>query len=252
VGAESYCQEVEAYLCRRNHGHLVRVVGPAFEVVSRWESAGVPLKIAFSGIDRSVERYTRKGPRRRPLRVEFCEADVLDAFDEWRRAIGLPAARGDIPERAAPAGDAPAGTASEAASDEDRRSRRGPSLPAHLERALLRLTNARATGSLGAAADDLLDRVGRELECVRSAGHGLRGDARRAVLERLAAIDAELLAVGRASLDEEERQAVARMADEEMRPFRHRMPEGALGRVLEAAADRLVRERLDLPTLTFP
>src|SRR5437016_1378078 len=74
---------------RQTDGHLVRVVGPSFDLVSRWAAQGIPLKIAFRGVDRRFERYYAKGPRRRPLRIEFCEADVLDAFDEWRRAVGL-------------------------------------------------------------------------------------------------------------------------------------------------------------------
>ena len=49
----------------------------------------MPLKVACAGIDRYFERYYRKGPRRRPVRIEFCEADVLDAFDDWRRAVGV-------------------------------------------------------------------------------------------------------------------------------------------------------------------
>ena len=79
----------------------------------------MPLKVAFSGIDRYFERYYRKGPRRRPVRIDFCEADVLDVFDEWRRALGLTAVRppGDV--RRAPMPCA---------------SRAGASLPAHLER----------------------------------------------------------------------------------------------------------------------
>ena len=52
----------------------------------------MPLKVACRGIDRYFERYYAKGPRRRPVRVEFCDADVLDVFDEWRRAVGVPAA----------------------------------------------------------------------------------------------------------------------------------------------------------------
>ena len=83
-----YCREIETYLCRKNDGHLIRVVGPSFELVSGWAAQGVPLKVAFAGIDRYFERYYRKGPRRRPVRIDFCEADVLDVFDEWRRAIG--------------------------------------------------------------------------------------------------------------------------------------------------------------------
>ena len=86
-----YCREIETYLCRKNDGHLIRVVGPSFELVSGWAAQGVPLKVACAGIDRYFERYYRKGARRRPVKIDFCEADVLDAFDEWRRAIGLAA-----------------------------------------------------------------------------------------------------------------------------------------------------------------
>jgi hypothetical protein len=87
--SDSYCRDVEAHLCRRNGGHLVRLVGPSFETVVAWAAKGIPLKVAMTGIDRYVERAAAKGPRRRPIRVEFCEADVLDAFDEWRRAVGV-------------------------------------------------------------------------------------------------------------------------------------------------------------------
>ena len=85
---DEYCREIEAYLCRKNDGHLIRVVGPSFEVVSGWAESGVPLKVAFSGIDRYFERYYRKGARRRPVKIDFCDADVLDVFDEWKRAVG--------------------------------------------------------------------------------------------------------------------------------------------------------------------
>ncbi len=92
-----FCRAVEAYLCRKNEGHLVRIVGPAFEQVCGWARRGVPLTIAQAGIDRYVERHQAKGPRRRPVRIEFCEADVLDAFDRWRRsvmpAVGVDAGR---------------------------------------------------------------------------------------------------------------------------------------------------------------
>jgi hypothetical protein len=82
---------VEAHLCRKNDGHLIRIVGPAFEQVCGWAVRGVPLTVAMRGIDRYFERYYAKGPRRRPVRVEFCEADVMDVFDEWRRALGITA-----------------------------------------------------------------------------------------------------------------------------------------------------------------
>ena len=66
-----YARQVERYLCQKNRGHLVRVVGPAFEMVCGWATTGVPLKIALRGIDRCCERLEARGPRRRPVRIEF-------------------------------------------------------------------------------------------------------------------------------------------------------------------------------------
>ena len=60
-----YCREIETYLCQKNEGHLIRIVGPAFEQVCGWATMGVPLKVACRGIDQYCERYYAKGPRRR-------------------------------------------------------------------------------------------------------------------------------------------------------------------------------------------
>ena len=84
-----YCRAIESYLCRKNDGHLIRIVGPSFELVAGWAEQGVPFKVACRGIDRYFERYYAKEGRRRPVRIEFCEADVLDVFDEWKRAVGV-------------------------------------------------------------------------------------------------------------------------------------------------------------------
>ena len=43
---ESYCRQLEAYLCRKNDGHLIRIVGPTFEQVCGWAARGVPIKVA--------------------------------------------------------------------------------------------------------------------------------------------------------------------------------------------------------------
>ena len=225
-----YCREIETYLCRKNDGHLIRITGPSFDLVTAWGAQGVPLKVAFRGIDRYFERYYAKGPRRRPVRIDFCEADVLDVFDEWRRATGLTAAG----ENRSADGEGPAG-------------HRGPSLPVHMERVLRRLTSARATGTLDAGFDHLLDRVARELDAAR----GVRGARRQALVERLAALDRELLDAARAGLDDASRAALAHEADEELAGFRSAMSPEAFARAREAAIDRLVRERAGLPTIAF-
>ena len=232
VQSADYCREIESYLCRKNDGHLIRIVGPSFELVSAWAARGVPLKVACRGIDQYFERYYAKGPRRRPVRIDFCEADVLDVFDEWRRATGL--------------------TAVTAQSEGDGEAvRRGPSLPAHLERVLLRLTSARISGSLDAGFDSLLDRVARELDGARSDARGVRGAARQALVERLAALDRELLDQARARLDDAALAVMAGDAEEDLSGFRAGMTAEAFTRARQAAIDRLVRERAHLPTIAF-
>jgi hypothetical protein len=234
-GTSDFCRDIEAYLCRKNDGHLIRVVGPSFDLVSGWAAQGVPLKVAFTGIDRCFERYYRKGSRRRPIRIDFCDADVLDAFDEWRRAVGLPAAGGD-PGEGEP--------------DRERR-RHAPSLPAHLERVVMLLTAARANGGLGESFDAVIDAVARALDVARGAAGGLRGEARQALIAQLAALDAELLQAARASLDERSRAALIRDAEGEVVRFRERMAPEVFERAREAACDQLIRETLRLPIVAF-
>ncbi len=234
VQVTDYCREIESYLCQKNDGHLIRVVGPSFDLVSTWATDGVPLKVAFAGIDRYFERYYRHGPRRRPVRIDFCAADVLEVFDQWRRATGITA------------------TSLRTSDGADRQeARRGPSLPAHLERVLLKLTTARTTGALGSDTDPLLDRISRELDTARSSARGLRGDARREIVERLASVDQELMRAAHAALDEVTRRAIESEADREIEPFRDRMAADQFERAHRAIADRLVRERLGLPIVAF-
>ena len=228
-----YCREIENYLCRKNDGHLIRVVGPSFELVSRWAADGVPLKVAFAGIDRYFERYYRKGPRRRPVKVDFCEADVLDVFDEWRRAVGLAAdqVRGEAGATLPPRSTA--------------------SLPAHLERVLARLTHARVQGGLGPGTDSLIDRVSAELDAARASTRGVRGEARRALLARLEELDRELLAAVQRELSDDARARIEREAGEELAAYRERMAADAFARASGAAVNRLIRDHFNLPTLTF-
>jgi hypothetical protein len=232
---DEYCRAIETYLCQKNDGHLIRVVGPSFEVVSGWATQRVPLKIAYAGIDRYFERYYRKGPRRRPVKIDFCDADVLDVFDEWRRATGVTSSSAS-----------PIRNPQSAIRNTGR-----SSLPAHLERVVLRLTSARASGSLGDAFDALIDRASAELDAARAKAGGLRGDARQALLNRLSALDAELVQQARATLDEATRATLMREAEAELAGFRSGMTAEAFARAHEMAIDRLVRERVMLPTITF-
>src|SRR3954453_17483789 len=137
--AAEYCRSLESYLCQKNEGHLVRIVGPVFGQVCGWASQGVPLAVAKKGIDQYCERYYAKGPRRRPVRIEFCEADILDLFDAWRRAVGVSS------------GDAGADASSDGG--------RPDPLPSHLERVIARLTAARGGGRHSVRFDEAVSRA---------------------------------------------------------------------------------------------
>jgi vacuolar-type H+-ATPase subunit H len=227
--ASEYCRAIEAYLCRKNEGHLVRIVGPVFEQVSGWAVQGVPLAIAFRGIDQYCGRYYAKGPRRRPVRIEFCEADILELFDDWRRAVGVSAA--DI-----------------AAGERERPVRRD-SLPAHLDRAMARLTMLRGSGR-SPAFERRVDDAVRELDGMRAAARHVRGEARAEVLARLATLDRELLDAARDEIDRAQSTALRAEAEAEIAPFAGRMTADASVRAIEAAFDRLLRDAIGLPVFS--
>jgi hypothetical protein len=93
--------------------------------------------------------------------------------------------------------------------------------------------------------------VAAELDAARAASGGLRGAARQALLDRLAALDAELVQQARATLDEGTRATLIREAEGEVAAFRSGMTAEAFTRAHGAAVDRLVRERVKLPTIAL-
>jgi hypothetical protein len=234
-----YCRQVETYLCRKNEGHLIRIVGPAFEQVCGWAMQGVPLTIAFRGIDQYCERYYAKGPRRRPVRIEFCEADILDLFDNWRRAIGATAAAtsGGRAESTPPESEAATG--------------RRDTLPAHVDRIVTRLTGARAGGGRSEAFDRLVDEAIREIDRIRPSAKQARGDDRLKLIERLAELDRTLVAAAAAELGDTRAAALRREAEAEIAPFATRMSADAHGRAADVAFERLVREEVGIPVVSF-
>jgi hypothetical protein len=222
-----YCRQIETYLCQKNGGHLIRIVGPAFEMVRGWSDQGIPVNVACRGIDRYCERQQQAaGRRRRPVRIEFCEADILSVFDDWRRAIGVVRETGPSP--AAP---------------------RQPPLTAHLERVVARLIARRHPGSprLEQHVVSLLGELDRLAADARQA----RGEARTAILDRLSALDEELMQVARAELDAAVRSALQRDAEQELSGFGQRVPAAARAQAIDAVFQRLLRESLALPTIRY-
>ena len=229
--AAEYVRSVERYLCQRNGGHLVRIVGPAFELVNGWAARGVPLTVAMQGIDRSCARQEAKPARRRPLRIEFCAADVEDAFDAWRRAVGVGATAG-------------------ASEDGEARARKG-SLAAHIERALARLASARGRDTAATLLQHRADEVIRELEQMLAAAPRARGEARVTIVARLGELDRILLDAAVEQLEATLADALRVEAAAELAPFGSRMAEDVRTHAVEKAFRRIVRDSLGLPTLLY-
>jgi len=223
-----YCRQLEAYLCQKNGGHLIRIVGPAFERVCGWAEQGVPLTVARSGIDRYCERQQAKTTRRRPVRIEFCEGDVLSLFDDWRRAVGVVQASAGEPA-AEPVRKAP--------------------LASHLERVVARLVGRRTPRS--AAFEQHVEQLIGALDPLSAAARHARGEARAEIVERLAALDRELMAAAVADLDRVSAASLRGEAEEELAVFGSRMPPQAREQAADAAYQRVVRESLGLPTVRY-
>lgn len=229
--ASQYTREIERYLCQKNGGHIIRVVGPAFDMVAGWASRGVPLKVVLGAIDRCCARREDAGRQRRPLRIEFCEAEVLDAFDAWRRAVGVPAGGHALED------DAPAP--------------RKPALAAHVERAIARLAHVRGTGPPQSVLHVRIEAIIRELETLAASAARARGETRQQAVARLAELDRELTSDAVGCLSRDQERALRTEAQAELAPFGSRMPAEARQRAERAAFERLAREAFSLPVLSY-
>ena len=141
--------------------HLIRVTGPSFDLVSagpprafRSRSrtrASIDISNAITGKAAAAARPDRLLRCRRPRRVR--------RVAPGRRRGARAGARSHCDDED---GEDAGGRA------------RGPSLPAHLERVVLRLTAARASGKLGDAFDDIIDRVSRDWTALAPNARGAR------------------------------------------------------------------------------
>ena len=234
MNIDEYCREIEAYLCRKNDGHLIRIVGVSFERVCSWAAQGIPFKIACQGIDTYFVRYYAKGVRRRPVQIDFCEHDILDAFDAWRRAVGVRLPGADATE------------------DEAHAKRRKRSLPEHLDRICERVTARRAGMTPPPPEfDAVLEAITREAASFRDTPGPLRGETRERITVRLVELDRAMLDAARGHTDPETLARLRAEAAEQLRPFRERMPADTYQRAIDAAVDRLIREREQLPIVSF-
>jgi len=225
-----YCRAVETYLCQKNRGHLIRLVGPAFELVRGWAEQGLPLKIVMRGIDERVTRHEAKSKnsRRHPLHIEFCENDVLRAFDDWRRTVGPTI---DVDHRG------------------DNRAR-AKSLPKHLTTVMSRLTACLMNPEPWLGLHVVLTRVVRALDALREQAKTTRGSVRSDLLRSLQTLDGVMMRDIRVGADEATIRAAEAEVATELSAFRERMSQSAYEEATKLAVEQHLRVQLGLPRLS--
>lgn len=228
-----YCRRVEEHLTKVNGGHLVRVVGPAFELVRGWAHDGVPLSVVFRGIERKAERRAATDAGR-PLRLEFCEGDVTAVFKAWSRAVGLTTGTEATEETEA---------------TESAPSKRAPSLSKHVERALDRLSRAMGRDDWPDRLRADADRILMALAGIRESARTARGAVRDELAEQLRALDADIAAAASAAAPPNLIAELRGEAEQELAPFRGRLQGEAWRHSMAITVDRLLRDRLGLPAL---
>lgn len=227
-----YCREVEAHLTRVNEGHLIRLVGPGFEMVRRWALDGIPLSIVRQGVDMKSERH-KAGRSTRPLRLEFCESDVLAVYADWKRAVGLMVG-------ATPVDDT---------GHTEIEDRRRPSLAKHLDRVIERLVRVAGRLEWPDVFRDQVNAVIDEFVAMRDAAKSVRGAAREEFIHRLPAIDARVMEAARGAAPRDVVDRLSGLAADELAAFSGRMTTGAWQRSVELGTDRLLREHFGLPVI---
>jgi hypothetical protein len=228
-----FCRRVEEHLARVNEGQIIRVVGPAFELVRGWALEGMPLSVVAHGIDLKAERH-RAGRSTRPLRLEFCDADVREVYTRWRRSVGLSALAPEPDGATEPIGI-----------------EKQPSLSRQVDRALDKLSRVAGRLDLAERFRDEVSRSIEELSTIREAARTARGDARKKLTARLSPIDAALVRAGRDAVGSDALERLRGDAETDLAPYRPRLSPDVWRQSVDRALDQLVRDHLGLPTLTF-
>jgi hypothetical protein len=233
VDIGDFCRRVEEHLARVNEGQIIRIVGPAFELARGWALEGMPLSVVTHGIDLKAERH-RAGRSTRPLRLEFCDADVRGVYTRWRRAVGLSGLSNGAENTGEPT-----------------ESEKRPSLSRQMDRALDKLSRVSGRLDLAESFRDEVSRSISALSAIRDAARTARGDARTELTMRLPVIDAALVGAGRDALGVDVLNRLRGDAEADLSSYRPRLSQDMWRRSVDRALDQLVRDHLGLPTFTF-
>jgi hypothetical protein len=162
--------------------------------------------------------------------LEFCEADVREAFDNWRRAVGV------WHQAPVEGPDEPAGA-------------RKSSLGRDLDRATERMSRALGRLDLPEEVREAVSAVIAALGQIREDARHLRGAARQSIDPRLAQVDRAIGEIAWSAAGDVEVERTRAQAEHELIVYRPRLSDDVWRKSVMVTVDRLLRDRLNLPSL---
>ncbi len=252
----NYFTEVEDTFIRRRGRHLL--LSPMdWALIESWKEMGVPLHVVLRGVEQSFDSYEKK-PRRRSVKtLLYCQEEVEAQFAEWRDAqVGATTA---MTANATANGhsDAPS-SASTKAKDAEAERERGlpfprPAILEHLAACVtsLRRAHTDAAGKGAAEVCEALTRAAERLEALAADfANAARPDA-----EKLEASLTDLEQLLDRSLREHAAparlDAVRRVAEEQLRPYRARMEPATYEQTFDNLTAKQLRDEHGLPRLSL-
>ena len=224
----NYFTEIEEHFQRRRGGALL-LSTLDWALIEVWKDAGIPLEAALRGIDEAFDKYHQRPSKTQKINsLAYCAQAVMHAAEEMKEA-----AIGTAPERPKPGFDA-------------------TEIVAFLRRNADQLEVAklpdRSAISCTAVAKETAALL-REIACAIASAKSL---PRLEDLERrLTVAEEKLFAVLLAATPDDEVVKVRTEADQELAPYRSKMPASQLDQLRKQFVHKRLLERHRLPRLSL-
>jgi len=207
-----YYQTIEEEFVSRRGGPLT-LSNLDWLLMRRWRKAGIPLRVALRGVRDALRAHELSFDRNRPVgSLRYCAHEVEAARERWHHALAL-------------------------GEEQD------PDLSARLERLAHGLEER---SDLPSAVRAEIVSIAGELR-LGAEKHAAPGE----IETRLAAMESRLLRRLRRAVGEQGMASLEAEIEQDLGPYRERMPEGVLLQMRDEGLARRLFERFSLPRLTL-
>ncbi|RMG54780.1 MAG: hypothetical protein D6723_04275 [Acidobacteria bacterium] len=239
----NYFTEIEEHFVRRRGKHLY-ISSLDWALIESWKDMGIPLHVVLRGIDRVFDAYEASGRAAEGKLINsilYCQQEVLNCFQEYKRArVGAGADGADPSE----------GTGAEAAPSSFSRERLLEFLNGRqraLDRYAASLEGNESMAALGEALERSIARLNEIIQDVASA-ETLDLEGMEQELSRLEEVIYEGLLQ---CVTAKELEAVRKEGQRQLRDFRKRMSKELYQQTLDHYIAKRLRENYRIPRLSL-